>query len=84
MLICGIIGWFLGAIITGILIVKVEKYHHNSDDIMTLAILWPLALIIVMCEACVMYVKYIKGRKERVENLKQEKRNEVENVLKEI
>lgn len=90
MLIYGIIGWLLCAIITGILLVKViGKYYLIDDDdgigIIILLMSWPLALIILMCEAFVMYVKYIKnGKKERVENLKQEKRNEVESILKEI
>lgn len=77
-----VIGWIVCAIIVAILASKIEK-----EPVKTYAptlFLWPIALIILTCEACVMYIEYVTTRKERVENLKQEKRDEVENVLKEI
>lgn len=77
-----VISWIVCAIIVAILASKIEK--EPIEAYVGVLFLWPIGLIVLICEALVMYVKYIRGRKERAKNLKQEKRDEVENVLKEI
>lgn len=77
-----VISWIVCAITVAVLASKIEK--EPIEAYAGVLFLWPIGLIVLICEACVMYVEYIRGRKERFENLKLEKRSEVENVLKEI
>lgn len=77
-----VISWIVCAIIVAFLGSKIEK--EPIEDYAPALFLWPIGLIILICEACVMCVNYIRGGKERNEKLRLHKRNEIESILKEI
>lgn len=96
--ISSVIGWSTCGIIIGEF-VKTRKPMLSDVLIFIIALFWPLTLIyfivnLIFKFICItfamifksrtIYSKHIKKKKEHIEYLKQEKRNEIESVLKEI